>query len=81
MANSIKKYREKLGLTQLQLADTLKISTVSLSRYENDMRTPHWSDIQTMCQLFGCTADELMGSNPTPSPAAEDRQGTTETAQ
>ena len=81
MSNSIKKYREAAGLKQIDLAKKLNVAPNTVWRWECGERTPHWSDIQAMCQLFGCTSDELMSSNPTPSPAAENRQGTAETAQ
>ena len=73
MANQIKKYREAAGMTQVALAEKLKISSVSLCRYETGERVPRWQEIKTMCQLFtreniNCTPEMLMDENPTQTP-------------
>lgn len=73
VANQIKKYREAAGMTQVELAEKLKISSVSLCRYETGERVPRWQEIKTMCQLFtreniNCTPEMLMDENPTQPP-------------
>lgn len=71
MANSIRKFREGVGLTQTQLAEKLGVSVDSIRRYEAGTSEPRWSDIAAMCALFAelsCTPTELMAepeSNPT----------------
>lgn len=71
--NSIRKYREKAGLTQQQFADELRISMVTVSRYENSDRIPRWSEISAMCQVLTVrigkkiTPEELM-ANPHSAP-------------
>ena len=62
--NLIRKYRESVGLTQIQLAEKLEISVDSIRRYECGGSEPRWSDISAMCEIFGCTADELMEGTP-----------------
>ena len=74
--NAIKKYREAAGLKQTELAEKIGISTVTLSRYENDGREPRATDLLKMSELFGCTVDELLGKNPTqPLPNVSPEQG------
>lgn len=82
--NSIRKYRDLAGLTQQQFADELKISVMTVSRYENSDRIPRWTEIVAMCKVLSekidkeITPEELM-SNPTLTPlkeraAGEDRE-------
>lgn len=76
--NSIRKYREAAGLTQLELAKAIDISMMSLSRYETGVRVPRWTEITAMCKVLGCTSDALMEDpeNPTqPLPTQEPEQG------
>lgn len=76
--NSIKKYREAAGLTQLELAKRIDISIDSIRRYELCKTEPRWTEIVSMCNLFNCTPDELMkdSTNPTqPLPTQEPEQG------
>lgn len=67
--NAIKSYRERSGMKQLEVAEKIGISPITMCRYENGIRTPRWIDIEKMCQLFGCSAEELMNRNPIQSPA------------
>lgn len=78
MAN-IKKWRESVGLTQLQVAKALEISNMTVSRYETGAREPRATELIRMAQLFGCTVDELLIENPTP-PLSQAEQGETATA-
>ena len=54
--NAIKSYRERSGMKQLEVAEKIGISPITMCRYENGIRTPRWIDIAKMCQLFGCSA-------------------------
>ncbi|WP_425592137.1 helix-turn-helix domain-containing protein [Cloacibacillus porcorum] len=58
--NSIKKYREAVGLKQAELAGRLCLATMTLSRYETGAREPRWSDVTAMATILGCTPTELM---------------------
>lgn len=72
--NLIRKYRELAGLTQLQLADELRGSVITISRYENSGRIPRWIEIAAMCKTLSekigreVTPGELM-SNPPATPS------------
>lgn len=72
--NSIRKYRKEAGLTQQELADELKISIMTVSRYENSDRIPRWSEIVATCEVLSkkigreITPEELMSPNPRSAP-------------
>lgn len=70
MAN-IKKWRESVGLTQLQVAEKLKLSTATIIRYEAGTREPRATELIKMAQLFRCTVDDLLGNPTTPLPKEE----------
>lgn len=53
--------RERLGLTQSELAEKLDVSQKSISKYERDDRRPNFETIAKMSHLFGVTADYLLG--------------------
>lgn len=51
--NNLKLFREKLGLSQQQLADYLEINREEVSYYENAQRAMPLSILQKAAQLFG----------------------------
>ena len=57
---SIKRFREKSGLTRKELADRLHIHEETLGRYERGDREPSGSIIKSMADLFGCSTDDLL---------------------
>ena len=75
--NAIREFRKKKGWTQKDLADKLGVALDTISRYETESREPRASELKKMAEIFGCSVDAIL--NPTPSPAAENRQGTAET--
>lgn len=59
IGSKIKEYRMAAGLTQKDLADKLFVTYQAVSRWENDDAEPSFEVIKSMCQLFGCTTDDL----------------------
>lgn len=57
----IKQLREEQGLTQIELADKLKISNSTIAMYETDKREPSDDMKLKMCELFNCSMDYLVG--------------------
>ena len=53
--------RERLGLTQSELAEKLDVSQKSISKYERNNRRPNFETIAKMSHLFGVTTDYLLG--------------------
>ena len=60
-AERLKELREEKQLSQNQLAKELNISSVCVSRWESEKRTPNIDSIILLCQYFKCTSDYLIG--------------------
>lgn len=57
----IKELRISKGLTQKELAETLNISTVSVSSYETGAKTPSLSMVMNIAQKYNVSIDWLCG--------------------
>ncbi len=53
--------RKEKGLTQVELAERLKINQSMMSDYERDVIRLHGELIVQLAQILGVTADELLG--------------------
>ena len=58
---NIKLMRTKSLLSQAELAEKLDVKQSSVSRWESGETKPVKKYIRKMCELFGCTPEELMG--------------------
>lgn len=56
--------REKLGLTQEEVASKIGISRASLSHYEKNRRTPDYKVMTQLADFFHVTVDYLLGRSP-----------------
>lgn len=56
----IKEYREKMGLTQAQLADKLNVDRSVISIWERGKGTPCKKHRAMLCAILQCTEMELM---------------------
>lgn len=61
MADSIRHYRTKSGLRQLDLGQKLGVSAQAVSKWELGKAEPDSETIQKLCQLFGINSDMLLG--------------------
>ena len=59
--NRIKYLRTARGWTQVQLGDRIGTSRAAISMYETEARQLDPPTIHALCDLFGCTADYLLG--------------------
>lgn len=59
----IKKHRRQRDMTQEQLAEYLRVSVSAVSQWESGKTAPDLSLIPSICNLFGISADELLGIN------------------
>lgn len=57
---TIAKLRKKMGLTQLKLAELLKVSTKTVSKWECGGGYPEITMLPAICDLFGVSADYLL---------------------
>lgn len=63
MENKIREYREKLGLSQTQLAQKISLAPGNLSNLENGKRNP-WSKVRRdLARVLGATESELFPNN------------------
>lgn len=59
----IKILREKLGLSQAELAQKVGISQVCLCRYESGDRSPSYQILKLIANELGCTIDYLISES------------------
>lgn len=57
----IARLRRSRGLTQVQLAEKLRISQALLSHYERSRRGLDSNVVAELAQIFGVSADEILG--------------------
>lgn len=70
--SSIKIKREKMRLSQEDVAEKIGVSRFTIINWESGKREPKLSELIKLANLFGCTIDELV--NPQPTPAGESRE-------
>jgi DNA-binding XRE family transcriptional regulator len=57
--------RKKLALSQEELANKLNVARQTVSSWERDVFLPDSKFLIAMCEIFGCSLDELVNPNPT----------------
>lgn len=63
LGENIKKYRMKKNLTQLQLADSLFVTSQAISNWERGITPPDLENICKLAILFEVSIDHLVGIN------------------
>ena len=66
--NRIRELRKNQGWLQSDLANRLNTTAVSIGRYETEQRQLDPETILKLCEIFGCSADYLLGRTALPSP-------------
>ena len=66
--NRIRELRKNQGWLQSDLANKLNTTAVSIGRYETEQRQLDPETILKLCEIFGCSADYLLGRSALPSP-------------
>ena len=72
--NRIKELRTAAGWTQTQLGKRIGAAKSTVSEYESEKHQLDPVLICALCDLFGCTADYLLGRSLSPLPAVNDAQ-------
>lgn len=72
--NRIRDLRTAAGWTQAQLGKKIGAAKSTISGYESEERQLTPSLINSLCDLFGCSADYLLGRSLSPQPVLTDRQ-------
>lgn len=57
----LKPIREKLGLSQEQLASALKVDRSTVTKWETGDSYPRGEMLMQMADILGCTIDEIYG--------------------
>lgn len=57
---NLKKMREKKGLTQEELAESMGVNKATICKYEKGVREPTLSATAVLAKELGCTVDSLM---------------------
>ena len=76
MADKIIEQRKKNGWSQEELAEQLKVSRQSVSKWEGAQSIPDLNKVIAMASLFGVTTDYLLKDDMEELPAAEPADGT-----
>jgi len=65
----LRKLREKLGLTQDELAEKIGVNSLQINRYEHDKNEPSGELVARMAKALYTSADYLLGLTDDPAPA------------
>ena len=60
-AERLKQLRLERNLHQCDLAESIKVSGNSISRWEKNLTTPSIVILIMLCKFFDCSADYLIG--------------------
>ncbi len=60
-AERLKELREENGLSQVQLAKQINVSSVAISRWERRERIPNIENLYYIANFFKVSADYLIG--------------------
>lgn len=63
LANNLKYYREKAGFTQEQVANELRVTRQSISRWENGKSCPDLDNLVLISELYQVSIDHLIKEN------------------
>lgn len=63
LGERIRSLREKMGLTQKELASKLNVPNQNISNYERGFRQPDYDTLQLIADFFEVTTDYLLGRN------------------
>ena len=66
--NRIRELRQSMGWTQAQLGARVGMAKTTISGYEKGDHQVDPEMICKLCDLFGCTADYLLGRSTSPRP-------------
>ena len=66
--NRVRELRKRNGWLQADLAVRLNTTQQSVARYESEGRGLDVETIHKLCDIFGCTADYLLGRSEQPAP-------------
>ena len=57
----LREHRESLKISQIELAEKVGVTQNTISQWETGTRRPNIEMLVKLTEVFGCTADELLG--------------------
>lgn len=66
--NRIKELRNARGWGQKDLADQISVAYQTVGHWETGRRSPDLDTLEALCEVFGVTADYLLGRSDMPKP-------------
>ena len=64
--NKIRSFRGARGMTQVELAEEMGVSTQTIIRWEANQREPVVSDLIRLAGIFRCNPNDLLPNHPLP---------------
>ncbi len=64
LAERLKELRKAKGLTQRDMARQFRLTDVGYGAWERGDTAPSIDNIMSLCEIFDCTADSLIGLAP-----------------
>ena len=71
----LRELRQQRNMTQLEVAESLGVSRVTITKYETGDREPDLKTAQRLAELFGVSIDYLVGASdddPGPAPSTDE---------
>lgn len=72
----LKQLRKEKGMTQIELAQTLGVSSGTVAMWETGKRKPQFETLNKLCDLFDRNLSYLVGSSDTPTPEVRTDENT-----
>ncbi|MCM3748335.1 helix-turn-helix domain-containing protein [Paenibacillus pasadenensis] len=66
IGSRLRRQRQLLGWTQLQLANRLGLAKSTVSQYENNINEPDYAVLIRLCRLLDVTSDYMLGLDKPP---------------
>ena len=57
---NLRDYRKAIGLTQKELGERIGVTSQAVNKWENGSRLPRMYDVLKICEVLGCTPDDLV---------------------
>ena len=71
----IRELRIRRGITQAELAQSVKVSSATVIRWEGGLQEPRASELIALALAFGCTVEDVLQEPNPPIPRRKRRRG------
>lgn len=63
LKDDLRKWRNRVGMSQEKLAEEMSVSRQTVSKWENGETYPSTGHVLELAEIFGCRVDELIGGS------------------